>query len=108
MTGLEPNTLTDEVDCAVNCHNQGCHLLCHDDVIGNRKLSFIIYVTDECWSSDDGGALELYENKVVDKKKLFVPEVNPMKKILPLFNRFVYFGVIPGVSFHSVQEVFND
>ena len=27
-----------QVDCATNLHTQGCHLLCHDDVIGTRKV----------------------------------------------------------------------
>eukprot|EP00518_Triparma_eleuthera_P022348 CAMPEP_0197553004 /NCGR_PEP_ID=MMETSP1320-20131121/7917_1 /TAXON_ID=91990 /ORGANISM="Bolidomonas sp., Strain RCC2347" /LENGTH=212 /DNA_ID=CAMNT_0043113713 /DNA_START=335 /DNA_END=970 /DNA_ORIENTATION=+ len=47
---LPPGTLTGSVDMAVNVHNRGCHLLCHDDVIGTRKVSYIIYFTS---SSDD-------------------------------------------------------
>lgn len=41
---------------------KGGHLLNHDDVIGTRAVSFIIYLTDpdEPWSAADGGALELY------------------------------------------------
>ena len=46
ISGLEAGTLTNEVDCAANCHARGCHLLCHDDVIGTRKISYIIYLTD--------------------------------------------------------------
>ena len=40
----------------------GCHLLCHDDVIGTRRVSYIIYLTDpdDEWRDEDGGALELY------------------------------------------------
>ena len=40
----------------------GCHLLCHDDVIGTRRVSYIIYLTDpdDEWEERDGGALELY------------------------------------------------
>lgn len=35
--------------------------MCHDDVIGDRAVSFIIYLVDpDGWSADDGGALELY------------------------------------------------
>ena len=51
-----------QVDCATNLHTQGCHLLVHDDVIGTRKVSYIIYLTnpDESWSEADGGHLELY------------------------------------------------
>ena len=40
----------------------GCHLLCHDDVIGTRRVSYIVYLTDpdDPWVKEDGGALELY------------------------------------------------
>jgi Rps23 Pro-64 3,4-dihydroxylase Tpa1-like proline 4-hydroxylase len=38
--------LTDRVDCAANAYVKGCHLLCHDDVIGTRKVSYIIYFPD--------------------------------------------------------------
>jgi hypothetical protein len=42
--------------------HQGGHLLNHDDVIGTRAVSFIIYLTDpdDPWAAADGGALELY------------------------------------------------
>lgn len=45
-------------------HAYGGHLLCHDDVIGDRRVSFIIYLTDpdEGWTEADGGQLELYPN----------------------------------------------
>jgi Rps23 Pro-64 3,4-dihydroxylase Tpa1-like proline 4-hydroxylase len=56
--------LSEKTDCACNVHSYGGHLLCHDDVIGDRRVSFIIYLTDpdEGWTADDGGALELYPN----------------------------------------------
>ena len=34
ITGCAP--LTDRTDCSSNLYAQGCHLLCHDDVIGTR------------------------------------------------------------------------
>lgn len=119
---IERGTLTDKIDCAVNCHDQGCHLLCHDDVIGTRKISYILYLTDPDpeWNDEDGGRLELYDNfeeivklKIKDDNdskqseiKRKVPGVIPVKTILPKFNAMAYFEVQPGVSFHSVQEVF--
>ena len=136
ISGLEAGTLTNEVDCAANCHAKGCHLLCHDDVIGTRKISYIIYLTDEMpkWKDEDGGRLELYDaivpttekrkkkdestddgddgsgGKVVsnndDGTSRRVPAAIPCKTILPEFNTMAYFAVEPGVSFHSVQEVF--
>lgn len=48
--------------CSIHQSYEGCHLLCHDDVIGTRRVSYIIYLTDpdEEWLKEDGGALELY------------------------------------------------
>lgn len=44
---------------------KGGHLLCHDDVIGTRCVSYIMYLTDpdQEWSKHSGGALELYPVK---------------------------------------------
>ena len=50
----------------MNIHAQGGHLLCHDDVIGDRAVSYIIYLVDPDvpWTADDGGSLELYPLQV--------------------------------------------
>ena len=132
---LSRGTLTDQVDCAINCHDKGCHLLCHDDVIGTRKVSYILYLTDPepDWCDTDGGRLELYDSMVlpsvssvssVSTSSVSIPgsEMNtegactgerapgvfPVKTILPKHNSMAYFVVEPGRSFHSVQEVFCD
>ena len=102
VVGIPKGTLTEQVDCAANCHAPGCHLLCHDDVIGTRKVSFIIYLTDEGWTPQEGGALELYD------RQDHVPKPIPSHTIMPLFNSMAYFIVAPGQSFHSVQEVFGE
>lgn len=62
VTGLPSGTLIEKTDCSSNCYAQGCHLLCHDDVISTRRVSYIIYLTDpdDGWTAEDGGALELY------------------------------------------------
>ena len=54
--------LIDRTDLACNAYSGGCHLLCHDDVIGTRCVSFIIYITDPDteWTAADGGGLELF------------------------------------------------
>ena len=124
---LDPGTLTGQIDCAVNAHIQGCHLLCHDDVIGTRKVSYIFYLTDPepTWTDVDGGKLELYAcadedtdytrdvehtfGKTEDTNiKPKVPNVHPVKMILPTFNSMAYFVVEPGRSFHAVSEVLCD
>ena len=40
----------------------GGHLLCHDDVIRTRRVSYILYLSEpeDDWQPEDGGALELY------------------------------------------------
>ena len=47
----------DKVDVSCNVYAKGGHLLCHDDVIGTRRVSFVIYLTDpgEGWTDADGG-----------------------------------------------------
>jgi Rps23 Pro-64 3,4-dihydroxylase Tpa1-like proline 4-hydroxylase len=113
--------LIDRVDCSINIYTNGCHLLCHDDVIGTRRVSFIIYLTDpyEEWNYEDGGGLELYpldpssitegaECKYNSKHTQGVPTPNPTKILLPSFNSMVLFPVQPGRSYHSVQEIYSD
>jgi len=111
ICGLETGTLTGKVDCACNCHATGCHLLCHDDVIGTRKISYIIYLTDDDWSAKEGGALELYD-RISDRTSSgsisSVPSAIPSATLLPFFNNMAFFKVEPGVSFHAVQEVLGD
>jgi Rps23 Pro-64 3,4-dihydroxylase Tpa1-like proline 4-hydroxylase len=107
VVGIPQGTLTEQVDCAVNCHISGCHLLCHDDVIGTRKVSYIIYLTEEGWKKEEGGALELYESEL-DSQQRRVPKPIPSKTLLPIFNTMAYFVVVPGQSFHAVQEVFGE
>lgn len=110
VCGLEEGTLIDKVDCACNCHIEGCHLLCHDDVIGTRKVSYIIYLTEDDWTLQEGGALELYDRVTVPKDDgneddQVVPGTIPTKTHLPMRNSMAFFVVQPGVSFHAVQEV---
>jgi Rps23 Pro-64 3,4-dihydroxylase Tpa1-like proline 4-hydroxylase len=102
--GLPPGTLIDKIDCACNCHSPGCHLLCHDDVIGTRKISYIIYLTEENWDGPtEGGALELYGPQTDDNSAPI-----PLAKAWPIFNSMAFFEVLPGRSFHAVQEVTGD
>ena len=104
-----------KTDMAVNVYTPGCHLLCHDDVIGTRRVSYILYLTDpdEPWKDEWGGALRLYptlemeaENK--DGKKYKVPSPNATVRIPPAFGQLSFFAVQPGESFHDVEEVYAD
>lgn len=95
--------LSDQIDLSSNIYDHGGHLLCHDDVIGNRRVSFIIYLTDPDteWKEEDGGTLELFG---IDEKGEC--ENIPCKTILPLWNSMAMFVVQPGRSYHEVREVF--
>ncbi|KAE9404856.1 hypothetical protein BT96DRAFT_1016009 [Gymnopus androsaceus JB14] len=77
-------------DMSVNSYTKGCHLLNHDDVIGTRRVSYILYMPlphYQLWQKDWGGALELYPTKPGPDG---VPEPECVQ---------------PGRSFHSVEEV---
>ena len=102
LTGCEH--LIDKTDMSCNVYKQGGHLLCHDDVIGTRCVSYIIYLSrpEKKWQPSDGGALELYE---LDSEG--VPRDAPSLCLPPEFGALVLFAVVPGQSFHSVAEVLS-
>ncbi len=108
LAGLPPSTLTSQIDCACNCHAPGCHLLCHDDVIGTRKISYILYLTEPDWKEEEGGSLELYDTTGDGGEELLEPSSLPSARAWPIFNSMAFFVVQPGQSYHAVQEVIGD
>lgn len=99
-----------KTDMAINVYTPGCHLLCHDDVIGSRRLSFILYLTDPDtpWKAEWGGALRLYPTLAQtggDGKVHRIPSPDHEVSIPPIFNQLSFFAVQPGQSFHDVEEV---
>ncbi|KAK0319801.1 putative component of NuA3 histone acetyltransferase complex [Friedmanniomyces endolithicus] len=101
-----------KTDMAVNVYLPGGHLLCHDDVIGSRRVSYILYLTDpeQPWKPEWGGALRLYatETKVdADGKTFKVPKSQWSRVIPPAWNQLSFFAVQPGESFHDVEEVYH-
>lgn len=109
VAGLPPSTLTTQIDCACNCHAPGCHLLCHDDVIGTRKISYILYLTEPDWNQEkEGGSLELYDPQQDNEKNLTPSLPLPTARVSPTFNSMAFFTVQPGLSYHAVQEVLGD
>jgi Rps23 Pro-64 3,4-dihydroxylase Tpa1-like proline 4-hydroxylase len=107
LAGLPPSTLISQIDCACNCHAPGCHLLCHDDVIGTRKVSYIIYLTEPDWKEEEGGSLELYGPQTEDGDKDDSSPL-PVARVWPTFNSMAFFVVEPGHSYHAVGEVLGD
>ncbi|KAG8470349.1 hypothetical protein KFE25_008770 [Diacronema lutheri] len=108
LTGCGP--LSEKTDCSVNIYAPGHHLLCHDDVIGTRRLSYIVYLTEpgRDWRLDEGGALELYGTLPPDASGVAHPHTTPMRYVLPHWNSMALFEVQPGRSFHSVGEVLGE
>lgn len=101
-----------KTDMAVNLYVPGCHLLCHDDVIGSRRVSYILYLTDpdKPWKAEWGGALRLYPTEDIsgdDGKTFKLPRSEWTKVIPPAWNQLSFFAVQPGESFHDVEEVYK-
>lgn len=106
VTGCGPLSVSKR-DMSVNSYTKGCHLLNHDDVIGSRRVSYILYMplphssgTLGEWKSEWGGSLELYPTDENEQ-----PMSVPSKSVPPSWNQFIFFEVQPGKSFHSVEEV---
>ncbi|KAF7964981.1 hypothetical protein HWV62_1276 [Athelia sp. TMB] len=123
VTGCGPLSLSRR-DMSVNSYTRGCHLLNHDDVIGSRRVSYILYMPrPRAWRPEWGGALELYPPVPVDGGGVGVggggvgggsggggggecePAPAPSVRIPPAWGQFVFFEVQPGRSFHAVEEV---
>ncbi|CAR21182.1 Fe2OG dioxygenase domain-containing protein [Lachancea thermotolerans] len=91
-----------KMDMSINTYTKGCHLLTHDDVIGSRRVSFILYLPDPNtrWKDHYGGGLRLFPSIVAN-----VPHSDHSAKLVPQFNQIAFFQVQPGFSFHDVEEV---
>ncbi|CDK26341.1 unnamed protein product [Kuraishia capsulata CBS 1993] len=91
-----------KTDMSLNTYTKGCHLLTHDDVIGSRRVSFILYIPEpgKTWKPHYGGALRLFDSIVPN-----VPRSDYHCKFVPQFNQMAFFTVQPGLSFHEVEEV---
>lgn len=101
-----------KTDMAINIYTEGCHLLCHDDVIGSRRISYILYLTDpdKPWRAEFGGALRLFPTTTVKDENgedFKIPSPDYSLSIPPAFNQLSFFTVQPGESFHDVEEVYH-
>ncbi|RKF63050.1 Prolyl 3,4-dihydroxylase ofd1 [Erysiphe neolycopersici] len=98
-----------KTDMAINVYTPGCYLLCHDDVIGSRRVSYILYLTDpdHPWKEEWGGALRLFPTREIDEDgvKTIIPCTDSQESLPPAWNQLSFFAVQPGESFHDVEEV---
>lgn len=111
ITGCGPLSAR-KTDLAINVYTPGCYLLCHDDVIGSRKVSYILYLTDpdKPWQPEWGGALRLFpttDREGHDGAVAKTPGPDVVKIIPPAWNQLSFFAVQPGESFHDVEEVYH-
>ena len=102
-----------KTDMAVNVYTPGSYLLCHDDVIGSRRVSYILYLTDaepeKAWRPEWGGGLRLHPTETRTNEKgeeVKVPSPEHTLNIPPSFGQMSLFAVRPGESFHDVEEVY--
>ncbi|KAJ2033689.1 putative component of NuA3 histone acetyltransferase complex [Coemansia sp. RSA 922] len=100
LTGTE--LARGHLDIAAQRYKKGGHLLCHDDDVQRgklvRRIAYIIYLVDEQWSEEDGGALGLYTNDSRGQPSEVVA------RLTPEFNSLGFF--LTGlVSFHTVEEI---
>ncbi|RIA89197.1 Oxoglutarate and iron-dependent oxygenase degradation C-term-domain-containing protein [Glomus cerebriforme] len=93
-------------DLSAHKYGKGNYLLCHDDDIKDddfmhgRRIAFIIYLVDEDWSKEDGGALELFN---IDSQG----HPNEITlSVTPKWNTMAFFALSP-TSFHQVSEVIS-
>ncbi|KAI1626413.1 Oxoglutarate and iron-dependent oxygenase degradation C-term-domain-containing protein [Exophiala viscosa] len=101
-----------KTDMAVNVYTPGSYLLCHDDVIGSRRVSYILYLTDpdHPWQPEWGGGLRLYPTETKQNKageNIQVPLAEHSLNIPPSFGQLSFFAVRPGESYHDVEEVYH-
>ena len=110
VTGAGPLS-AQKVDMAINVYTPGSHLLAHDDVIGSRRVSYILYLTDPevQWQSEWGGNLRLYStnpHRAPNGRLVELPSDDPRTTLHIGWNKMAIFAVQPGKSFHDVEEVY--
>lgn len=90
-------TLNRKVSMSSSSYYDTDYLLCHDDHLEDRKIAFILYLTDE-WSVEDGGALQLLDTDEYGSPR------DVVKSLVPEYNSCVFFEVLDN-SFHQVAEI---
>lgn len=94
-----------KVSASCSMYNSGDYLLAHDDLLSDRKIAFVFYLSPwESaleWSESMGGFLELFNPNDVGN-----PIFPIARSIPPKNNQFIFFKV-SDLSFHQVGEVTN-
>lgn len=92
------------ISASCSMYNYGDYLLVHDDLLSDRQIAFVYYLSPWCenWNEQMGGALELFESNPLTEQ----PKYPIVQKFVPRNNQFVFFRVCKR-SFHQVGEVTN-
>lgn len=94
-----------KVSASCSMYNCGDFLLSHDDLLTDRLIAFVFYLTPwdgvEKWTEEMGGALELFASDSDGQ-----PNFPVAMKVCPANNQFVFFKV-EKKSHHQVEEVLN-
>ena len=83
---------------AIKVYTSGCRLLCHDDAIGSRKVSYILYLTDsDCtWREVLGFALGLYNTRPGQR--------DHEASIPPAFNQLSFFAIHQATILRCLEQ----
>jgi Rps23 Pro-64 3,4-dihydroxylase Tpa1-like proline 4-hydroxylase len=88
ITGIELNST---IDLSAHRYPPNGHLLCHDDLIGNKKegrrIAFIIYLVESDWAEEEGGLLNMFGCDFNNNP------TNIVRSIKPENNKFAFFEV---------------
>ena len=94
MTGEKLGSIS---DMHGHLFKQGDYLLFHDDLVEQRKIAYVVNLSNG-FTSKDGGKFMMHDIKKPRK---------PAVVVLPKFNTFVCFKVSTK-SLHAVEEVLTD
>ncbi|XP_011301069.1 prolyl 3-hydroxylase OGFOD1-like [Fopius arisanus] len=95
-TGID---LTRKISMSSTRYSDTDHLLCHEDNLGDRRIAFILYLS-ESWTAEDGGTLDLFSTDSHGLPKKIV------RSLIPEYNSLVFFEVSDN-SYHQVAEVIS-
>ncbi|XP_015521815.2 prolyl 3-hydroxylase OGFOD1 [Neodiprion lecontei] len=73
------------------------YLLCHDDNMGDRRIAFILYLSEN-WTAQDGGSLDIFDTDENGQPNCIV------RSLIPEYNSLIFFEV-SDKSYHQVSEV---
>uniref|UniRef100_A0A0C9RRP2 uS12 prolyl 3-hydroxylase n=1 Tax=Fopius arisanus TaxID=64838 RepID=A0A0C9RRP2_9HYME len=82
-----------------SCYCDTDYFLCHDDYMADRKIAYVLYLSEN-WTAEDGGSLDLFDTDSLDRPRDIV------HSLIPEYNSLVFFEVT-NTSYHQVAEVIS-